>query len=75
MENNSEVYDLNSVDPELLTNTNDSKGFCMMDGLVNPEIVFTFGNSSYSYDFLAITMSGYMYGLGFRPSQELRIHC
>lgn len=70
MENNSEVYDLNSVDPELLTNTNDSKGFCMMDGLVNPEIVFTFGNSSYSYDFLAITMSGYVYGLGFRPSQE-----
>ncbi len=70
MESNAAVYDLNSVDPELLTNINDSKGFCMMDGLVNPEIVFTFGNSSYMYDFLAITLSGYSYGLGFRPSVE-----
>ena len=32
--------------------------------------VFTFGNSSYTYDFLAITLSGYWYGLGFRPSRE-----
>lgn len=54
MESNAAVYDLNSVDPELLTNINDSKGFCMMDGLVNP------GNCIYIWKFCHTCMISWL---------------
>lgn len=69
LEDNSSVFDLNTIDTTLL-GTAAMNGFCMMDGMVNEEIVFTFGNSSYTYNYLATSMSGHYYGLGFRPSRE-----
>lgn len=70
LKDNSNVFDLNAVDTILFGTDSSPKAFCMMDGMVNEEIVFTFGNSSYDYDFLAVTLSGSAYGLGFRPSRE-----
>lgn len=70
VKNNQSVFDLNTISVDKLGADSDSKGFCMMDGLVNPEIVFTFGNSSNAYDHLAVSFSGHAYGLGFRPSKE-----
>lgn len=71
MKDKSVVFDLNTVDTANFGNGYDARdGFCIFDGKVNDEIVFTFGSMNYEYDFLAQTLSGSHYGLGFRPSRE-----
>lgn len=70
LEQNAAVFDLNSVDTSLLGAYSDTDGFCMMDGKMNEEIVFTFGSSTYRYEYLSDKTSGAFYGLGFRTSQE-----
>ena len=65
---NSNVFDLNGVDTAIMGIVSNSKGFSMMDGMLNPEIVFTFGNQSVYYEYLSNNASGHMYGLGFRTS-------
>ena len=70
LKGNSIVFDLNSVDTTLLGAYSDTESFYIMNGRVNKEIVFTFGSSSITFDYLADYLSGTNYGLGFRPSRE-----
>ncbi len=70
LKENSLVFDLNTVDTTLLGAYSDIDAFYIMDGKINDEIVFTFGGSSTSYDYLADEISGSWYGLGFRPSRS-----
>ncbi len=68
LEQNSAIFDLTTVDTTLLGADSNVDGFSIMDGKANEEIVFTFGNSSTTYDYLSMNTSGSFYGLGFRTS-------
>ncbi len=65
MQENSSIFDLNTVDKELFGVTGRS-GFAMFNIDKNNEIVFTFGTSSYRYRYLSHAPAPY--DLGFRVS-------
>lgn len=66
---NSVILDLNAQDTTLFGKSTTGETFTMMDGVINKEIVFTFGTQSYSpYQYLST--SGAMFGLGYRPSHS-----
>ena len=58
------ILDLNSIEESTFGDDN-SSNFSIFDTNINDEIIFTFGNNLYTYDFLS---KNPLYGLGFRPS-------
>ena len=66
----STVFDLNSVDETTFGAEIASESFYIMNGYVNKEIVFTFGNNNTYYKYMSDETSGHIYGLGFRPSHQ-----
>lgn len=70
LKGNSVVFELHNVDTASLGAYLDAESFYIMNGRVNNEIVFTFGDNSNIYSYLSDDLSGTWYGLGFRPSRE-----
>ncbi|MDE7074803.1 MAG: RagB/SusD family nutrient uptake outer membrane protein, partial [Odoribacter sp.] len=68
LEQNANILDLNAQDVSSFGEDSDSKGFAMMDGVKNKEIVFTFGTHPSLYPYAYLSPSGSMFALGFRVS-------
>lgn len=64
-EQNPNILDLNAQDRTSFGEDSDSKGFAIMDGVKNKEIVFTFGThpSTYPYGYLAPSPYGGCFGI------------
>lgn len=69
LDKNSFILDLNEQDTALFGKETGLgvASFIMMDGALNKEVVFTFGEANY-YPYQYLSNSGVFYGLGFRPS-------
>lgn len=70
LKSHSYVFDLNNVDTTLFGASKNSESFYIMNGKVNKEIIFTFGNNSTKYNYLSDYLSGHFYALGFRTSHS-----
>lgn len=70
LDQKSVIFDLTAQDTSLFGKKSSSECFTMMNGVVNKEVVFTFGSGSY-YPYNYLSWTGAWYGLGFRPSHSV----
>lgn len=68
LEQNPNILDLNGQDQTAFGEDSDSKGFAIMDGVKNKEIVFTFGTHPSMYPYEYLSNSGTLAALGYRVS-------